>query len=262
MVSGEGIGVLGAGTFGGRRRILVVAIGDGQLVVSGERFLFAPGSVFLLGEGTGLSVEFGEIGVGHLLELDAAYVEQFLLAYPLGRGLGLFGDLVSLFLPAGQFPVVMERLRILGAEINRGVGFEHLKLLFSLFLLDVVQDKFVLSAGYDPAKRLFVEFSELVERFYFENRSSSFYARRLGVSVKRLNRLCREEWFAGKNCYQVVMDRILSQAEYLLLGTDMEVKAIGFELGFSSGANFATYFVRYKGITPVQFRKGAREKFG
>ena len=79
-----------------------------------------------------------------------------------------------------------------------------------------------------------------------------------GVSVKRLNRLCREEWFSGKNCYWVVMDRILSQAEYLLSGSDMEVKAIGFELGFSSGANFATYFVRYKWITPVQFRRAGR----
>jgi AraC-like DNA-binding protein len=78
--------------------------------------------------------------------------------------------------------------------------------------------------------------------------------------VKRLNRLCREEWFSGKNCYMVVMDRIMSKAEYLLLGSDLEMKAIGFELGFSSGSNFATYFVRYKGITPVQFRRAGKQK--
>lgn len=47
---------------------------------------------------------------------------------------------------------------------------------------------------------------------------------------------------------------------YLLLGTDVDLNAMGFELRFSSRANFATYFVRYKGITPVQFRRAGREK--
>ncbi|WP_316795308.1 AraC family transcriptional regulator [Pedobacter agri] len=238
--------------------VLRMVSGEG-VWVGGKLVVFSPGSVFFLGEDAGFELSYGEVLVGHFLCFDVSYVEYFLLQFPLGRGLGLFEGLVCVRLSGEPLHIVLERLRGLTAEIERGADFEHLKLLFSLFLLDVLQGRFMVSAGYDPAWRLFVEFSELVEKFYCEHRQAAFYARRLGVSVKRLNRLCREEWFAGKNCYGVVMDRILSQAEYLLLGTDMEVKAIGFELGFSSDANLATYFVRYKGITPVQFRKAGRE---
>jgi AraC-like DNA-binding protein len=41
---------------------------------------------------------------------------------------------------------------------------------------------------------------------------------------------------------------VLSEAEFLLLGTDMPVKAIGFELGFSSGDNLRRIFLGIVGL--------------
>ena len=60
----------------------------------------------------------------------------------------------------------------------------------------------------------------------------------------------------GKNCYEVVMDRILSLAEYLLLGTDMEGKAIGFGPGFSSGGELCDVFCKVKGDRTASASKG------
>ncbi len=65
-----------------------------------------------------------------------------------------------------------------------------------------------------------------------------------------------------RNCFEVVMDRLLSEAEFLLLSSDMEVKAIGFELGFVTLQNFIMYFIRWRGMTPLAFRERERGKAG
>ncbi|WP_128353297.1 helix-turn-helix domain-containing protein [Pedobacter chitinilyticus] len=100
----------------------------------------------------------------------------------------------------------------------------------------------------------------LVDLNYRSQRRTAFYARHMAMSPKRLNRLCREEWGVGKNCFEVVMGRLLSEAEFLLLSSDMEVKAIGYELGFVTPQNFIMYFIRWRGMTPLAFREKGRGK--
>lgn len=47
----------------------------------------------------------------------------------------------------------------------------------------------------------------------------------------------------------------MKEACVLLAGTSLEVQAIGQEVGFTSGANFATAFKERFGVSPSQFRQ-------
>lgn len=179
----------------------------------------------------------------------------------MGRGLGLFDALVFLELDGLRMALVVERLRVLVFELERSGDFDHLKLVFALLLLDMVEDRFVVAQPSEVGYDLFGEFKVLLEGYFRESRSTSFYARRLGLTDRRLNAFCRE-WYAGKGLFAVVMERLISEAEFLLLGTDMPIKAIAYELGFSSGENFGMYFRRSRGISPLVFRIRGREAEG
>lgn len=241
-----------------RKMILIVKLGRGKQLLDGVAFELSASSVFLIRAGAELRLRESFDLMGYVLELGDRYVDYFLLHYPLGRGLGLFDSLVFLELPGVRMALVVERLRVLVFELERSGDFDHLKLVFFLLLLDIVEDRFVIAQPSELGADLLGEFKVLLEGYFRESRSTSFYARRLGLTDRRLNAFCRE-WYAGKGLFAVVMERLILEAEYLLLGTDMPIKAIAYELGFSSGENFGMYFRRSRGISPLVFRNMARE---
>lgn len=240
-----------------RKVILMVKLGRGRLLLDGVVYELSAGSVFLIRAGAELRLleSFGLMGFS--LEMGDRFLDYFLLHYPLGRGLGLFDSLVFLELDGVRMALVVERLRVLVFELERSGDFDHLKLVFALLLLDMVEDRFVVAQPSEVGPDLLGEFKVLLEGYFREHRSTSFYARRLGLTDRRLNAFCRE-WYAGKGLFAVVMERLISEAEYLLLGTDMPIKAIAYELGFSSGENFGMYFRRSRGISPLVFRMRGR----
>lgn len=78
-------------------------------------------------------------------------------------------------------------------------------------------------------------------------------ATRVGTQARRLNE-------AFKNCvgitvFEYLREERMKEACTLLADTRLEVQAIGLELGFTSGANFATAFKERFGVSPTQFRQ-------
>ncbi|MBB2145798.1 helix-turn-helix domain-containing protein [Pedobacter sp. LMG 31464] len=85
-----------------------------------------------------------------------------------------------------------------------------------------------------------------------------FYARKLTVSSRHLNRLCRE-WYGGKGIFEVVTERICMEAEVLLPDSGLLVKVVAYELGFSSTQHFRVYFKQHRGMTPSEFEKESKK---
>lgn len=151
---------------------------------------------------------------------------------------------------------VAARLRLaqLVEETKSNVPVEHQKLLFGLFMLDIVLPKGGVTMPVQNINGMRVELDEILEVNFKSERSTRYYARRVGVSPRRLNALCRM-WFDGKAFFAVLMERLLFEAEHRLTYSVDPIKAIAFELGFKSPQNFRMYFVRYRGISPLEFRK-------
>lgn len=78
-------------------------------------------------------------------------------------------------------------------------------------------------------------------------------AAKVGTNARRLNE-------AFKNCvgvtvFEYLRELRMKEACELLADTHIEVQAIAIELGFTSGANFATAFKLRYGVSPTQFRQ-------
>lgn len=77
-------------------------------------------------------------------------------------------------------------------------------------------------------------------------------ARLVGTSTTILGKSFREVF--GTSIHAYVIDQRLEKGAALLLGTDMSVKEICTEIGYSKASNFAAAFKRKYGVIPSRYR--------
>jgi AraC family transcriptional regulator, transcriptional activator of pobA len=92
----------------------------------------------------------------------------------------------------------------------------------------------------------------LVEAQYRQQPTVAALAAQLGITPTQLNRACRQ--VLGHPALAVLHGRLLQQAQRELAYTNLSVKQIGIELGFSDAAYFTRFFRRHGGHTPSGWR--------
>ena len=84
------------------------------------------------------------------------------------------------------------------------------------------------------------------------SRSVTERAQRLGYSQRTLTRACLN--VTGHTAKEVLDDRILLEAQRLLVDGEPPVAAVARQLGFSEPGNFTKFFNRLSGESPAQWR--------
>lgn len=100
----------------------------------------------------------------------------------------------------------------------------------------------------------FARFRRLVEQNYAGWHQVSAYANALGCIEKSLTRAALEA--TGQSAKSVIAARIALEAKRLLAHTDRPIYLIAEDLGFVEATNFAKFYKRETGFTPMGFRKG------
>ncbi|MEO6524967.1 MAG: AraC family transcriptional regulator [Mucilaginibacter sp.] len=93
----------------------------------------------------------------------------------------------------------------------------------------------------------------LINAHFCTQRDAPFYSQALGLPARKLNEITRK--YFGKMVKRLVADRLLTECEALLGGTNMLIKEIIIDLNFADNAHFAYFFRREKKMTPSNFRK-------
>lgn len=97
------------------------------------------------------------------------------------------------------------------------------------------------------------DFKNLVELHFKDLKRTSDYSKKLTISANYLNALIKEKFdISAEN---VIQNRVILEAERLLLNTDLSVTEISFELGFSDKSHFGKYFKKITQESPNNFRK-------
>ncbi|MDB4614585.1 helix-turn-helix transcriptional regulator [bacterium] len=102
------------------------------------------------------------------------------------------------------------------------------------------------------ANRRFLDFVQLVEESFAEQRDVRWYAGKLSCSERTLRRTCQDS--VGKSAKAFLTQRVVTEAKRLLAYRTDSVTTIGELLGFHEPTNFVRFFRDAAGMTPQAFR--------
>lgn len=100
---------------------------------------------------------------------------------------------------------------------------------------------------------VFRKYLSLIEAYYTQNLPIPAYAKLLNITEGRLNKICRD--IAGISSKQLIYERLVQEAKYLLSYTSLSIKETAFSLGFQDPAYFTRFFIKYTSQTPKDYRQ-------
>ena len=104
--------------------------------------------------------------------------------------------------------------------------------------------------------KLFREFMALLGGSEIKHNTVAYYAEKLCVSPKYLSSVCKRN--SGKTANEWISERLQEEVRYSLEHTDLSIKQICYQLGFSTPSFFSKYVRANFGVTPLQLRRRSR----
>ena len=95
-------------------------------------------------------------------------------------------------------------------------------------------------------------FEKLLEQHFKEDKSPSFYADKLNITLKHLNRICNE--ILQKTATEVIMDRVILEIKRMLTDKQLAVNEVASAVGYDDYSYFSRVFKKQTGFSPTAFR--------
>ncbi|KLT67228.1 hypothetical protein AB669_00425 [Pedobacter sp. BMA] len=143
---------------------------------------------------------------------------------------------------------------LLVQELSTGINMDIAQNYLSILLLHagqkyLAQNKFSIS-GLDT--EIVRGLKVLIEANFRSKRTSSFYAAELGQSPRKLNELTFRTM--GVSVQDIINQRLLAEIEAALVGSNISVKQLAYDLGFTDQPHLTTFFKKHRAETPVAFK--------
>lgn len=98
----------------------------------------------------------------------------------------------------------------------------------------------------------FLEFQKLVEHQCTTYKSVNYYADQLHVTTKTLNNITHQ--VIHKNAKTFIDETLMLQIKRLLINSNISIKEIAYQSGFTEPSNLFKFFKRFSSNTPEEFR--------
>lgn len=240
--------------------------GKGKHFVDFKEYEVSDNSIFFIGKDqvhyfdenrdyTGVLLHFNE---SFLVHKDSE-VEFFLKC-------NLFNNpyqLPSCCIDSGIDVILGDYLKLIRFELDNPMDFgrdELLRVYLKAFLIQIQRRKNELEKNLDQAsfvvndKRVqLVKFINLVDENYKKGLTISEYAEQMYISSRTLSDLTNQ--LLGKSPSIIIQERIVLEAQRLLLHSEMNVNQIAYRLGFDDPSYFVKYFKKHTMVSPSEFRK-------
>lgn len=155
------------------------------------------------------------------------------------RVLGRFEDIALMMLEEVSAKASMDILQ----------HYLSLLLLFAARKYTEVNDLVIVGQDTEVMRKLKV----LVESSFRSHRETSFYADSLGFSARKLNALSYRTM--GISIQEMINQRLLAEIEAGLVGSNIAIKQMAFELGFVDQSHLGAFFKKRRGERPSAFRE-------
>ena len=192
-------------------------------------------------------------GSGTLIRFERDLIDEDEIEYAL--------DVMALFNRFPQFKLskksevqqLQTLIQLLKEEFNNdSASFLILKSLLKVLLLHLIRYQEIDFSTQDLNQKRVFQFLELMEKNFLTETNSHFYAREIGISLKRLNQILKEK--LNLTARQVIQQRQITEAKRQLVKSKISTKELAYELGFSSISSFSRFFKKNVGVTPSVYK--------
>ena len=97
------------------------------------------------------------------------------------------------------------------------------------------------------------EFEALLETHYKLEKAPSFYANKMAITLKHLNRIAKT--VLNKTITELIANRVILESKRILVEQKKTVAQIADELGYEDYSYFSKFFKKHTGMTPKTFLK-------
>ena len=235
--------------------------GTGKHEIDFNTYPIVPGAIFFLKPGQTHFWEFEEIPEGFIF----FHTQEFHDFYFLNHKLSSFPFWFSINNPPIMVlhPEKIKKIEPLFEEINseyaKEEAFKRIKLVNLLNLVYVELSREyssteLNSGSTSPAYiKILRGLETLVEEFYRVEKSAKFYADKLNITNKHLNRVTRET--LNKTTTDLITERVILEARRLIVHSTNTLSELGEMLGYSDYAYFSKVFKLKTGMTPLEFKR-------
>ncbi len=96
------------------------------------------------------------------------------------------------------------------------------------------------------------ELERILQLYYLEEKSPSFYADKMNLSLKHLNRICKE--VLNTTLTDFIAKKIILESKRML-AVDYTVSEVATALGYTNYSYFTKFFKKQTGYSPLEFKK-------
>ncbi|NIJ45533.1 AraC-like DNA-binding protein [Wenyingzhuangia heitensis] len=95
-------------------------------------------------------------------------------------------------------------------------------------------------------------FNQLLDCYYTTEKSPSFYASKMNITLKHLNRICKE--LLNKTITELISQKIVLESKRMLTFSNASINQIATSLGYEDYSYFSRLFKKHTQQTPSKFR--------
>ncbi|MBN2615128.1 MAG: helix-turn-helix domain-containing protein [Bacteroidales bacterium] len=241
--------------------LLLVQKANGKHFIDFNEYKLAPQQIFFVSPGQIHQVVEQEKSKGYVIVFSHHFLAENNIACNFINNLHLFNDYSN----APPLPLndqELQKLSLFAEEIlslyhsniqfkEQAIGsYLQLILIHSNNLCTLSLDN---TQNFEAGNTLLRNFKELVNQHFKTLHGSTPYAEQLNVTPDHLNRVVKS--LSGKTAKDFIQSRIVIEAKRMLYFTELSLKEIAYQLGFSEPANFSAFFKKSTGKSPSVFRE-------
>ena len=238
--------------------ILFARKGNGQRSIGQYTYSIVNNSLAILPKNVIHAATYFEKPYGYVISFNPDFLFQQAFSYKLLINKRVLKPMLKPYLVLNEEQAI-ELVDIFETIIKEcDSDFEEKKEMIALKLLELLilcNRYFANKEGYTFTARFsetMQAFNELVETHFRQQRSVQFYAEALHMHPNNLNLVVKK--VSGLSPKQVISNRLVIEAKYLLVSTTLTIKEIAYELGFADANYFISFFKKEQQATPAQYR--------
>jgi len=235
--------------------------GYGVHEIDFKTYPISPGSIFFLKPGQTHFWNFETRPEGFIFFHSQSFYELYFL----GHGLSFFPFYCSLQNP----PLLKAPPEIINSLAKKfeetALEFTGNGMLREMKILNLINGIYIeltrcytshtdLDKSFSPGySALLTRLEALIEKHFREEKLPQFYANRLNITTKHLNRVVKTT--INKTTSELISERVVLEAKRMMVHSPVDLSEVAYALEFSDYAYFSKFFKAKTGSTPSAFQR-------